>query len=148
MKKKKQDWQTDVTQITPQARDHLNAVIKDRFEQYLTPPPRLNVAEWCNENRIVADIASPEAGPYRWQRAPYQYEMLQVAGDVTTRRLVLLMAIQTGKTICLEYIIAYYMANDTAPMMVVMPSRDTAEKWSGTKRQPMIDSTPALRGVV
>lgn len=148
MKKKKQDWQTDVTQITPQARDHLNAVIKDRFEQYLTPPPRLNVAEWCNENRIVADIASPEAGPYRWQRAPYQYEMLQVAGDVTTRRLVLMMAIQTGKTICLENIIAYYMANDPAPMMVVMPSRDTAEKWSETKLQPMIDSTPALRGLV
>ena len=148
MNKEKQNWETNVTQTTPAAYSNFVATITDSIRQHLTPPPRLDVADWSNENRILSKLSGPEPGPYRWQRAPYQRKMLQVAGDPSVSRVVLKMAVQTGKTIVMENVVAYYIANDPSPILCVMPDTGEAKKWSQTKLEPMIADSPVLSALI
>jgi len=142
------DWREKVTRTSPSAYSNFVATITDSIRQHLTPPPRLDVADWSNENRILSKLSGPEPGPYRWQRAPYQRKMLQVAGDPSVSRVVLKMAVQTGKTIVMENVVAYYIANDPSPILCVMPDNGEAKKWSQTKLEPMIADSPVLSELI
>jgi len=144
----KTTWEENVSRTSPTAYKNFCTMLTDSITQRLSPPPRLDVPTWCNENRIIDAAAGPEAGPYRWQRAPYQREMLEVAGDPTIGRVVLMMGVQTGKTIVMENIMAYYIANDPSPILVVMPDNGEAKKWSQTKLEPMIAASPILSDLI
>ena len=147
MKKKKEAaWIDDVSCSTPDGYERFLNTINTTTKKLLTPPPKIPLSQWCNENRIVA--SGPWTGPYRWQRVPYQKEMLDVIGDLDVSRVVLMLAIQTGKTMVMESVVAYYMLNDPSPIMIVMPSEDTAETWSETKLEPMIDAMPELQAIL
>lgn len=141
-------WEENVNRTTPTAYKHFCTTLTDAITQRLSPPPRLDVPAWANANRIIDSAAGPEAGPYRWQRAPYQKAMLEAAGDPNVGRVVLMMAVQTGKTIVMENIIAYYIANDPSPILVVMPDNGESKKWSQTKLEPMIAASPVLSDLI
>lgn len=124
-------------------RERLNGI----RSHLLAPPPNLRLSEWADQNRYIGYNA-PEPGQWRTLRAPYQQAILDAAGDASTKRMVLMAAAQTGKTSILENVIAYYMVNDPSPIMLVMPDKASADSFSVTKLEPMIEATPVLRRLV
>lgn len=132
----------------PTALRNLRQQLSATVRKVLTPPPNLSLSEWANENRVIGVGAGPLPGPYRWQTAPYQKELLDTAGDIRTRKMVLCMAAQTAKTTVVENIIAYFMACDPSPVMLVLPSERDAEIFSTTRLDTMIADTPCLKTLI
>ena len=44
--------------------------------------------------------------------------------------------------------LGFHIAHDPAPILIVMPSLDVAEAWSKERLAPMLEETPALKGLV
>src|SRR5437868_4959817 len=137
----------DVTQSTPKALNTLRTTLANTARRLLTPPKDLKLSEWADEYRYLG-FSSSEPGKWKTSRAPYQKEMLDVAGDYRTQRVVIMASAQVGKTSILENIIGFYMSNDPSPMMLVMPSEEMAKSFGQTKLGPMIDDSPILRDLV
>lgn len=133
---------------TPEAYRNLTYRLRSAVHTILTPPPRLQLSEWANENRQLSRESSPEPGRFRWQRAPYMKEMLDVAGDYRTQKMVIMSSAQVGKTTILENVIANYIANDPSPILMVLPELMTAKAFSTDRLDPMLRDTPVLKGRV
>ena len=122
--------------------------LSDTYRHYLTPPDRKKLSKWATENIFIGGGVGPEVGPYRWERAPYQKDILDECGDPHVRRVVLMMAAQTGKTILQGCVASYYMAGDPCPILAVLPSNSAAKKWNFSKLAPTIQATPILNNLL
>lgn len=68
--------------------------------------------------------------------------------DPAIETVVVMSSAQIGKTEILNNIIAYHIAQDPSPMLVVQPTLDMAQTWSKDRLAPMLRDTPALQGLV
>lgn len=132
------------TETTPEGLQNLRESLSSVRKTLLTPPSREPLSEWANKN-IRLGVGSPEPGPFRWERSPYQKEMMDVAADPLVERVVFMTSAQVGKTSILLNVAGFYMANDPSPTMFVMPDKASAESLSQTKLEPIIESSPVLR---
>lgn len=138
----------DSIQTTPEALNSLRTSIRRSTKAILKPAPRLKLSEWCDEYRHLSSESSPEPGRWRTDRAPYQREMLDCAGDYRTSKMVVMSSAQIGKTSLLENICAFYISSDPSPILMVMPELVTAKAFSTDRLDPMFRDTPVLRGIV
>jgi phage terminase large subunit GpA-like protein len=115
----------------------------------LAAPPHLTVAEWADRYRVLSREASAEPGKYRTDRAPYQRGILEACSDPLIDEVVVVSASQVGKTEIELNVIGFYIDQDPAPIMVVVPSVDPdAKAWSTDRIAPMLRDTPRLQGKV
>lgn len=114
----------------------------------LTPPPRLTISAWADENRRLSPESSAEPGQFRTDRAPYQRGIMDAVTDPAVEKVVTMTSAQVGKTVILENIIGYYIAQDPAPMLVVFPTQEMAQAFSKDRLAPMLRDSPVLRGKV
>src|SRR4051794_12121029 len=114
---------------TPEALIHLRTVLDDAVKTILTPAPRLALSEWSNAHRVLSRETAPEAGKFRWQRIPYVREMLDVAGDYRTQKMVVMSSARVGKTTLLENVSAFYMAEDPCPILLMLPTKEMAQQF-------------------
>lgn len=133
-----------IEQSSPEGLHNLRETLANTRRILFTPASRKPLSEWSNEF-IRLGVGSPEPGPFRWERAPYQKEILDVAGDPRIERVVVMSSAQVGKTSLLLNVAGYYIANDPSPTMIVMPDKASAESLSQTKLEPIIDASPALK---
>lgn len=121
--------------------EHLNAVALP-FLRFVEPEP---LSSWADENRYIADGASPEPGRWRTSRTPY---MRQIMDDVTApnvRSIAICAGVQIAKTECLLSAIAYYMQHDPTTIMLVEPDEKLVTDIGVDRVDSMIRATPALR---
>lgn len=111
----------------------------------LTPPPKMTVSDWADENRVLSREASAEAGKWRTSRAEYQREIMNAANDPETERVVVMTSSQIGKSEIINNVVGYFVDYDPAPIMLVQPTLDVAKAYSKDRIDPMIRDTPALR---
>ncbi len=111
-------------------------------------PPRLTVAQWADGHRFIAAGTGPEPGRWRTDKAPFQREPMDAACDPDVETVVLQWSSQVGKTEILINASAFYIDQDPAPQMFVMPDLGLADSFSRSRYQPTIDASPALRSRV
>ena len=112
------------------------------------PPPRLTVSEWSEKYRILSSESSARAGMFRLALAPYQRQPMDAVKDPTVQSITLMWASQTGKTECINNIVAYFMSQDPSPVLCIQPTLEMADTWSKDRLAPMIRDTPQLKRVV
>ena len=112
----------------------------------LRPPPELTISDWSDANRRLSSEASAEPGQWRTSRAEYQRGIMDAISDGSVESVVIMSAAQCGKTECLLGTVGYYIDQDPAPIMVVMPTERDAEAWSKDRFSPMARDTPCLAG--
>jgi len=119
-----------------------------RAVKVLAPPPDLTIAEWADRYRVLSRESSAEPGRWRTDRAPYQREIMDAITDPKTEKIVVMSSSQVGKSEILLNVIGYFIDQDPAPILLLMPTLDLAEAFSKDRLAPMLRDTPILRGKV
>jgi phage terminase large subunit GpA-like protein len=132
------------------------------------PPPDLSVSEWADAERRLSPEASAEPGRWRTDRAPYQREILNAAGDASPQvvklqtedgalvdhyinyveTVVMMSSAQVGKTELLLNLVGYFVDYDAAPILLLQPTIEMAQAFSKDRLAPMVRDTPALNGKI
>ena len=120
-------------------------ILEEERRRRLAPPPRLTVSEWADRFRVLSREASAEPGQWRTARAPYLQGIMDAFSDPRVEEVVVMSSAQVGKTECILNVAGYFMHQDPAPILVVLPNIEEAEGWSKIRLAPMIDDAPALK---
>ena len=110
------------------------------------PPPRLSLSKWAEEHARLSPESSADVGRYR--PYPYQVEILDAIGDPRIERVTLLKSSRIGFTKMANFSIAWYVAQDPCPVMLVQPTIGDAEGYSKEEIEPMIRDMPILDGLI
>ncbi|NJK40590.1 MAG: phage terminase large subunit family protein [Acaryochloridaceae cyanobacterium SU_2_1] len=108
------------------------------------PPPQLRVSEWADEYRMLSPESSAEPGRWRTSRTPYLQEILDSLNNPSIEEVILCSSAQIGKTEAQLCILGYYIHQDPAPVLFVMPTLELAEAISKDRIAPMVRDCPAL----
>lgn len=110
------------------------------------PTDRLSLSEWSERHLVLSSEYSARSGPIRL------YEFQRGVFDAYTtpgvKVIVLMCSTQLLKTLLLQAIIAYTIANDPLPMLVIQPKDEAAKKFSKRRLSPMFRDCEILRGRV
>lgn len=109
------------------------------------PPPRLTVSAFADREIIVT--SGPLAGSH-WQTAftPYLAGIMDAFHEPGVEIVVVRASSQVGKTAAAVCVVAYHMAHDPSPILVVEPTVDPmAKDFAKNRLEPVIDASPALK---
>lgn len=109
------------------------------------PPRLLSLAEWADENFLLP-VGDANAG--RWRTMPYQRGLMDAMTDPAIERVTIMKSARVGYTKAFCAFVAYHMAADPCPILIVQPTIDDAMKHSKEDIAPMLTGIPALYGVV
>jgi phage terminase large subunit GpA-like protein len=115
-----------------------------RVVKSLAPPPKLTVSQWADAERRLSPESSAEPGRWNTNRAPFQRAIMDSVSDESTYKVVWKASAQVGKTEFILNVIGYFVDQDPAPMLIVLPTLELAEAVSKDRIAPMIRDTPAL----
>lgn len=87
---------------------------------------------------------SAEPGRWRTARTPYLKGIMDAFNDPDIEEISFCKPTQVGGTECLNNIIAFIIAQDPSPTMIVYPTDKLAEFTSQNRLQPMITLCPEL----
>lgn len=121
--------------------------IAARIRQLCEVPTGATVTQWAEQHIPVVDGGAVK-GPYRVEQAPYQRRWQDLFGDPSTSIIVLCWASQLGKTTVIRHGIAYRMRRMPSAMLLVQPKIDRAESWVKEELEPLVEATPALKGLI
>lgn len=112
----------------------------------LAPAPRLTVSEWADTHRRLPTKGAAEPGAWRTSRTPFLRGIMDcLSADHPAQRVVFMKPVQIGGTEVGNNWIGYFMDTQKAPMMVVQPTLELAERWSKQRLAAMIEDCPSLR---
>jgi phage terminase large subunit GpA-like protein len=121
-------------------------LLADIWREFLSPPPRLTVTQWAEQNRVLSGKDSAEPGPYRVARTPYAREPQDCLSPMSAvEEVVLMWGAQTSKTTVMLNVIGASMDTNPGPIMVVWPTISVAKRNSRQRLAPMIQESPVLR---
>ncbi len=110
-----------------------------------TPPPRLTASQWADASRMLSSEGAPEPGRWDTSRAEYQREIMDACTDPAVETVVIKTSSQVGKTEILNNAVAFHIAHDPCPILVLLPTIELGEAWSKDRLAPMLRDTPSLR---
>lgn len=111
-----------------------------------TPPPRLKVSDWADQNRKLDGQSSAEPGQWYTSRAEYQRGMMDACSDSSIQEVVIMSGAQLGKTEALLNVIGYHIDNDPSPILVLQPTLEMAQAFSKDRvAAGLLNSTPCLK---
>jgi phage terminase large subunit GpA-like protein len=110
------------------------------------PPPRLSLSQWADEHFFLSAESSAEPG--RWRTLPYQRAILDAFTDPAVEQVSVIKSARVGWTKCMNVVVAYYMAQDPCPIMVVQPTIEDAEGYSKEEIAPMVRDVPVLAALI
>jgi phage terminase large subunit GpA-like protein len=115
----------------------------------LRPEPRLTVAAWADEHRIVSGRATAEPGRWRTSRTPYLRAIMEaLSASSPVRRVVVMKAARLGFTETACNWLGYVIHQAPGPFLFVEPTVELAKRLSRQAIDPMIQESPALRARV
>lgn len=115
----------------------------------LEPPPRLSVREWADAHRRLPTKGAGEPGPWRTGRVPYSAEIMDcLSADHPAKRVVFIKSVQSAGTEIGNNWVGWFIDTQKAPMMIVQPTLDMAERWSKQRLAAMIEDCPTLRAKI
>ena len=125
------------------------ALFGEAFAAGLAPPPRLGVRAWADAHRRLPTKGAGEPGPWRTARVPYAAEIMDcLSPDHPCKRAVFIKSVQSAGTEIGNNWVGWFIDTQKAPMMIVQPTLDMAERWSKQRLTAMIDDCPTLRSKI
>jgi len=116
--------------------------------QILQPKPKLTGSEWANKHFYLSNENSAEPGKYRWERMPWQKEMLDVACGDAYKDVVFMTSARIGKTVTMMATTGYFMHQSPSPILWLLPTETIAKQFSANDVDPMLRDTPVVRALV
>ncbi|GEO81953.1 phage terminase large subunit family protein [Pararhodospirillum oryzae] len=124
------------------------AWVDEIWRRGLRPDVRLSVSEWADRYRTLAGKTASEPGPWRTDRTPYLREVMNaMSAGSPYQRVVLMAGAQLGKTEAALNLVGSVIHHTPGPLMIVLPTVETAKRWSRQRLDPLVDARP-LRGLV
>ncbi|EYD71799.1 Phage terminase, large subunit [Limimaricola hongkongensis DSM 17492] len=114
----------------------------------MTPPPKLTLSEWADENRVLSAESSAERGRWRTSRAEFQRGIMDAITDPKAHTVVVRKPAQVGWTEIINNVVGYFVDRDPASILIMQPTVKMAETWSKKRLTPMLRDTPCLRGKI
>lgn len=108
----------------------------------------MTVSQWADAKRKLSAESSPEPGQWYTSRNEPQRGVMDALSEPTIHTVVAMTASQIGKTETLLNAMGYYVDQDPAPMLVIMPTLELGEALSKDRIAPMIRDTPCLKGKI
>jgi phage terminase large subunit GpA-like protein len=119
----------------------------DRCLTLATPPVREPLSDWADQHRVLSSEASASPGP--WKTLAFQKDPLDcIAPGSPFEQVVMVFASQLGKSEMQMNLLAYIIAVEPGPTLIVQPTLDMAATFSRDRLAPMVRDTPVLRGRV
>lgn len=110
----------------------------------LKPPDDLTVSEWSEKYRLLDSKSSAMPGLWRNQITPYLVGIMDEFNNYETEEITFVKPTQVGGTEAMQNMLAYIVAQDPSPTMVVYPTDDLGEETSENRLQPMFEGSPEL----
>lgn len=107
-------------------------------------PPRLTVSQWADAHRYIAAGTGPEPGRWRTDRTPWTREAMDAFNDPDVDTVVLKWSSQVAKTEVFVNVAGYFIDQDPAPQLFVLPDLGLADSFSRSRFGPTINATPRL----
>jgi phage terminase large subunit GpA-like protein len=130
------------------ARNSVNEYLCRHFARLILPPPRYKISEFAAAEAYLPAEGNSEPGRYRLDRMPWQREALDDPLDPTIQETVWMWASQTGKTLCIILVIAYFIKQIPCKILVVYPKLADALDWLRDKMLPTIKEIPCMEGLM
>jgi phage terminase large subunit GpA-like protein len=111
----------------------------------LEPPPRLSVTEWADTYRRLPSRGAAEPGQWRTSRTPYLKEIMGELGDThPARKVVFVKSAQVGGSETGLNWLGWAIATQKAPVLVVLPTIQLADRYSRQRLDAMVAECPSL----
>ena len=114
-----------------------------RIRWHYQKPP--GVIEWAERNIQLDSRLTARPGLYNTTWTPYVRGVLEALADPGVHTVTLCWGSQTGKTLTLAIWLAYRIANDPAPALLVMPNADLARSYSETRLTPIFEKCKPVK---
>jgi phage terminase large subunit GpA-like protein len=111
-------------------------------------PPRQNLSDWADDNRVLSPEASSEHGRWRTSRVPYLSGPMNAITDPLVEVIVLMFSSQSAKTEALLCALGHTIDQRPGPVLFVEPRLEDCKALSKDRIAPMLRDTPCLRGKV
>jgi phage terminase large subunit GpA-like protein len=135
--------------LPPELREKLPSAWRldcDVFAAAIRPDPKLTIAEWADKRRILTADSSKEPGPWRTDRVPHARAIMDALSPTHPCTEVTFCAgTQVTKTEIGNNFVGYVIDVAPGPMMLVLPTSNTAKRSSKTRLAKMIEAMPCLR---
>lgn len=113
------------------------------------PRGRLTVSQWSDNHRVLSSKGSGEVGRWRTARNPMLREIMDCLSIHSPVREVWVMkSSQVGITEASVNWIGYTMEYAPGPMMVLMPTLESRDKWKTQKLNPLLTDTPCIHDLL
>jgi phage terminase large subunit GpA-like protein len=115
----------------------------------IAPAPRMGVSQWADAYRRLPTKGAAEPGQWRTSRVPYLRGIMDaLSPEHPAQEVVFCKSVQAAGTECGNNWVGWFLDTQKAPMMVVQPTLDMAERWSKQRLASMIEDCPTLRSKV
>jgi len=108
--------------------------------------PKVPLSQWAEDNIVLSPEYSNSTGPlqlYGWQRG-----IFDAITDPTVETVVIKTATQIVKSLAIMAAIAYWIAEDPGPILLVEPKKDSARDFSKRRLMPLSRDCAALHGKI
>ncbi len=119
-------------------------ILSNWWAQAWAPPSELNPWQWAEQELEFSARSTPFPGLFRSALTPYIRSPLEAFQDPAVRRVTLCWSAQSSKTTALLVALAYCIAQDPGPALVVQSSESAARSFSKNRLQPLIQDCEAL----
>lgn len=120
--------------------------IRQRTLGRFRPPPRVRLSQWMEKHIRLPEGTGALPGPIRLM--PFQVEIADAMSDPKVERVTLLKSARIGYTTLMTAALGSYVANDPAPIMLVLPTETDCRTYFVSSLEPIFNASAALRGTV
>lgn len=128
----------------PTALEELQAV-KRRVRKLWLPPADISIEEWAEANRV---LPSASGRPGQWRADPIQREIQDSCCNPEVQEVVFMKSTRLGWSEICNNLLGWGISVHGMAMLMLQPSRDTAEDYCKERLDQMIESTPALERIL
>lgn len=114
----------------------------------MKPSPKLDLVQWADTHRYLSPESSSTPGKWSTDLVEAARGPMLAVTEPGIKKITVMAATQLLKTELLNNIVAYFIHQDPAPMIVMQPIEKLANTWATDRLDPMLRDTPALRGLV
>jgi phage terminase large subunit GpA-like protein len=106
------------------------------------------MVEWADQERYLSPEGSATPGKFYTSTVEAARGPMLAVTDPKVKKITVMGPTQLLKTELINNIVAYHIAEDPCPIVVMQPDYGLAETWSKDRFDPMVRDNPCLRGLI
>ena len=112
----------------------------------LISPAKVQLSTWLEANIVLPEGTSAKPGPVRlW---PFQRDIADAISDPLMERITLVKPVRVGFTTLRTSAIGSYVANEPAPVLVLLPTEADCRDYIVSDIEPIFNASPILRNAL